>query len=357
MTIVAIPAALILSRVRLKPLLLITCPLLAAFSFGLTTFTQFAYLIGFGMLAGMALSFFRVASAPFYMRNSTRTERTHLFSLSFATNMLAGIVGSYGAGSLVTYIGGRTGDMVLGYQYTLYVAIAVSLLAFIPFAMIKSSAPSDEENRLVITWAQIKKRGGLYFKLTFSQGLIGLGAGLIVPFFNLYFRDRFQLEPDAIGFYYILMQMGMVVGTLFGPLLTPRLGLIRTIVLTQMLSIPFMLTLAYSYSLIFVVPAFILRSALMNLGVPLGTNFGMELCDKEEQALVNALMQISWTGFWMISVAVGGELIERHGYTLVLEIAAGLYVVSSVIYYLFFGRVERRSSEGKGWHLPAEPRL
>jgi len=357
MTAVAIPAALILSRVRLKPLLLVTCPLLALFSFGLTTFTQFEYLLAFGMLAGMALSFFRVASAPFYMRNSTRVERTHLFSLSFATNMLAGMVGSYGAGMLVTYIGDQTGNIILGYQYTLYTAIGVSLLAFIPFSMIKGSRPSDEENRLSISWSQLKSRGGFYLKLSFTQGLIGMGAGLVVPFFNLYLRDRFGLGPDVLGFYYILMQMGMVICSLFGPLLTPRLGLIRTIVITQVASIPFMLALSYAYSLYLAVPAFILRSALMNLGVPLATNFGMELSDREEQALVNALLQISWTGFWMISVAIGGELIERHGYTLVLNLAAVLYLASAVTYYWFFGRVEQRKSGGSGWHLPHDTRI
>ena len=357
MTAVAIPAALILSRVRLKPLLLITCPLLALFSFGLTTFTQFEYLIAFGLLAGMALSFFRVASAPFYMRNSTRTERTHLFSFSFATTMVAGMAGSYGAGLLVTYIGGQTGDMVLGYQYTLYTAIGVSLLAFIPFSLIKGSRPSEEENCLSISWRQVKSRSGFYFKLSVTQGLIGMGAGLVVPFLNLYFRDRFGLEPDVIGLYYILAQMGIVVGTLFGPLLTPRLGLIRTIVVTQVASIPFMLVLSYTYSLFLVVPAFILRGALMNLGVPLATNFGMELSDREEQALVNALLQISWTGFWMISVAIGGELIERHGYTLVLNLAAVLYVASAITYYWFFGRVEQRKSSGPGWYLPQDTRV
>jgi len=357
MTAVAIPAALILSRVRLKPLLLAACVLLAAFSYGLTTLTQFGYLITFGMLAGMALSFFRVASAPFYMRNSTRTERTHLFSFSFATNLLAGMIGSYGAGWLVTYLGERSGDMVWGYQITFYVAIGLSLLALVPFAMISSTAPSAEENHLSITLSQLKRRGGFYAKLTFTHGLIGMGAGLVVPFLNLYFRDRFGLEPDLIGFYYILMQMGMLVGTLCGPLLTPRLGLIRTIVLTQVASIPFMLMLSYTYSLFLAVPAFVLRGGLMNLGVPLATNFGMELSEKDEHALVNALLQISWSGFWMFSVAIGGALIERYGYTLVLNLAAGLYVASSIAYYLFFGKVERRSSERSGWHLPQETRL
>jgi predicted MFS family arabinose efflux permease len=357
MTLIAIPAGLLLSRVRLKPLLIVSCGLLAVFSFGLTTFTQMGYLIMFGLLAGMAISFFRVASGPFYMRNSTPTERTHLFSFSFATYLLAGIIGSYLAGNLVTLIGDMTGDIVVGYQYTLYIAIAVSLIALIPFALIRASAPSREENRISLTWGQLKRRGRFYIKISVANALIGMGAGLIIPFLNLYFRDRFGLPPDQIGFYYILLSLGMLVGTLSGPLLTPRLGLIRTIVFTQLASIPFMLALAYTHTLYLAVPAFVIRGGLMNLGTPISTNFGMELSEKSEQGLVNALLMISWTGSWMVSVAIGGHLIENFGYTVVLNIASGLYVASSAIYYFFFARVERRNSGRTGWHIPAETRM
>ncbi len=357
MTLVAIPAAMILSRVRLKPLLLASCALLAIFSYGLTTWTQLAYLLVFGVLAGMSFSFFRVASGPFYMRNSSQEERTHLFSFSFATHLLAGMIGSYGAGNLVTFIADKTGDIVLGYQYTMYAAIAVSLLAFIPFAMIRAAAPSADENRVTLSREQLKLRGSFYFRVTSVNFLIGMGAGLIIPFMNLYFRDRFSLGPDQIGFYFILLSMAMMVGTLCGPLLAPKLGLVRTVVWTQLASMPFMLVLAYTHSLALAVPAFILRGALMNLGVPISTNFAMEMSEKKEQGLVNALLMISWTGSWMVSVAIGGYLIEKYGYTVVLNISVGLYLLSSLAYYLYFRRSEHRHEERPNWHIPARNQL
>ncbi len=351
MTAVAIPAAMILSRVRLKPLLLVACVLFAFFSYGVTTYQQMILLAGFSILSGMAFAFFRVASGPFYMRNSTPKERTHLFSFSFATHLAAGMIGSWGAGNLVTIIGERTGDMVLGYQYTLYTAIAFSFLAFIPFSFVKAAKPSAEENRISLSVAQFKRRGRFYFRITFVNFLIGTGAGLIIPFLNLYFRDRFGLQPDRIGLYFILLSFGMLVGTLSGPFLTRKLGLVRTIVLTQLASIPFMLILAYSYYLPLVVPAFVIRGGLMNLGVPISSNLGMELADKEEQGLVNALLMISWTGSWMISVWIGGHVIEAYGYTVTLNISVVLYMISTVAYYLFFGKIERKNTDKPGWHI------
>jgi len=167
----------------------------------------------------------------------------------------------------------------------------------------------------------------------------------------LYFRDRFGLQPDRIGLYFILLSFGMLVGTLSGPFLTRKLGLVRTIVLTQLASIPFMLILAYSYYLPLVVPAFVIRGGLMNLGVPISSNLGMELADKEEQGLVNALLMISWTGSWMISVWIGGHVIEAYGYTVTLNISVVLYMISTVAYYLFFGKIERKNTDKPGWHI------
>ena len=357
MTMIAIPAAMLLSRVKLKPLLLVCCVLLASFSYGLSTWTQFEYLIGFGLLVGMTFAFFRVASGPFYMRNSTPKERTHLFSFSFATYLLAGMVGSLGAGNMVTIITEQTGNIMVGYQYTLYAGLATSALAMIPLSLIKAAAPSAEENRINLSWEQFRRRGGFYFRITFVNFMVGMGAGLIIPFLNLYFRDRFGLAPDRIGFYFIILQFSMLAGTLCGPLLTPRLGLVRTIVITQLASIPFMLTLSYAYSLYLAVPAFVIRGALMNMGVPVNTNFCMELCEKSEQGLVNALMMISWTGSWMVSVAIGGHIIEKYGYTVVLNVAVAFYLLSTLTYYTFFSRVEKRKPAGAGWYIPPETRL
>ena len=65
---------------------------------------------------------------------------------------------------------------------------------------------------------------GLHFKLVLPAMLIGLGAGLIIPFLNLYFRDRFGLSEGAIGVLFSVMQAFMVAGNLFGPAVSRRPG-------------------------------------------------------------------------------------------------------------------------------------
>ena len=132
------------------------------------------------------------------MRNSTPAERTHLFSFSFGMMLLAGMAGSIGSGKMVMVISGWTGDIILGYQITLYLGIVVALAALIPFFLIKSSKPSEEERRISLSYRQLKERGRFYFKITISNFIIGAGAGLIIPFLNLYFRDLVLGEGATI---------------------------------------------------------------------------------------------------------------------------------------------------------------
>ena len=351
MTVIAIPAGILLSRMRLRPILVVSVVLFAIFSYFIVSLKVFMLMAGCSVLSGMAFAFYRVAAGPFYMRNSNHEERTYLFSFSFGTNLLAGMIGALGAGRLAAFLGERAGDLVLGYQYTLYLGIAISLLSLIPFLMIKSPRPSHGEDRITISRAQLKERGGFYFKITFANFIVGMGAGLIIPFLNLYFRDRFKLAPDTIGLFYSVVHFAMLTGSLAGPILVKRFGLVRTVVVTQMASIPFMAVLSYAYFLPLAFVAFVIRGGLMNLGQPLVTNLGMELSHENEQGLVNALLMVAWTSSWMISTAVGGTLIENYGYTVTMNITVVLYILSTAVFYFFFRKAESRNRSGNGWNL------
>jgi predicted MFS family arabinose efflux permease len=116
---------------------------------------------------------------------------------------------------------------------------------------------------------------------------------------------------------------------------------VRTIVYTELASVPFMLVLAYTGNLSLAVGAFLLRGMLMNMAQPLATNFSMELVTPAEQPLVNSLTQMAWLGSWMISAALGGSLIERFGFTPPLLVTVALYIVSAGLYYYFFASFER----------------
>ncbi len=347
MTLISIPGAALLSRVRLKPVLAIATVLYAGFCL-LTIYSDQPSMIWFAyMFAGMMMTFYRIASSPFFMRNSSERERPYLFSLSFGIAVIAGVIGSVIFGQLVSILGTKFGyDSVSAHRMSMTVGILISLLALIPFSMLKMPKEIPVEDRVKFNWSSIAPHKWLFLKLTVPYFIVGTGAGIIIPFLNLFFRDRFDQSPDQIGFYFGLINLTMFIGVMTGPILVRKIGMVRTMVFTQLASIPFMLVLAFSYNFPLVIGAFLLRGALMNMGHPIGNNFAMEMVPRSHHGLMNALLMLAWTGSWMISAKLGGQIIETYGYTYSLVMAIILYVASSVAYFAFFRGTETSTDCG-----------
>ncbi|HYQ88795.1 MAG TPA: MFS transporter [Candidatus Binatia bacterium] len=296
-------------------------------------------------LSGMVVTTFRLSIAPVIMREVAPPIRPYLFSAAFTVLFLASIVGSILGGLMPHAFQGMTPSATLALRWSLYAACGLTLLAAIPFYRMSGGpgTPEPGAQATVSPWDQLRELAevdwGLQLKLALPATLIGLGAGLIIPFLNLYFRDRFGLTPAAIGILFAVMQGFMVVGNLFGPAVSKRLGLVRGVVATQLASVPFMLALALSGSFPVVVASFFLRGGLMNMNQPLTTHFAMEMVPEREHAITNSLLTLSWYVAWSVSADIGGALIQRRGYTEPLLLAAGLYVAASILYALFFHSV------------------
>ena len=225
----------------------------------------------------------------------------------------------------------------------LLAASFVTLVAVIPFSMMREqSAPAGtpRPGALEMLRELAEADWGLHLKLVAPAMLIGLGAGLIIPFLNLYFRDRYGLSEGEIGLLFAVMQGFMVLGNLFGPAVSRRFGLVGGVVATQLASVPFMVLLALPMPFPVAAGAFFFRGGLMNMNQPLASHFAMEVVARRDHAVTNSLLSLSWYLAWTVSAEMGGALIERRGYAEPLLLAAGLYVAASVLYWLFFRSVE-----------------
>jgi MFS family permease len=341
MAIISVPAALIIPRVQIKKILIFSVLLAGLFYLLQATLVERTPLLLASLFLGMTSSVARVAAAPFMMRNSTPKERTYLFSLHFGIYLFAAIIGSLGGGYLPDLFSHYVGSDAVTFRYSLYLSVFLSVLSLIPFMMI-TPEKKEEQSKDKRVWDRslLTERGLLLFKLCLPFFIVGMGAGLVIPFLNLYFRDRFLTPAGTIGVFFALLQFFMLTGILIGPLLSKRFGMIKTIVSTQLSSIPFMVVLAFTYCLPLAVLSFLFRGALMNMGQPISTNFAMEKVKEKEQALANALLMLSWTGSWAVSANLGGRLIKAYSFTPPLLITVGLYVISSILYYLFFSSEE-----------------
>ena len=344
--VAALPAAFLFRRAPARALLVLAGALTALGYTLQATFRAPELLLLLSFVTGMVITVFRLSIAPVIMRETGSSARPFLFSAAFGVLFASAIVGSIVGGALPRFFHAFLGEEQAALRATLYVGCVLTLLSTVPFFAMTEPAGSGTRppptalmqirDFLEIDW-------GLHLRLLLPAALVGLGAGLIIPFMNLYFRDRFGLSEGEIGALFAVMQGFMVVGNLFGPAVSRRIGLVGGVVATQLASVPFMVVLALSGNFPLVAAAFFLRSGLMNMNQPLASHFAMEVVSERDHAVTNSLLSLAWFLAWSLSADIGGALIERKGYTEPLLIAAGLYVAASILYWVFFKDVEEAS--------------
>jgi len=348
----ALPAGVISTRTNQKLFLIIN-----SFLYVLSSALSVLFPIQNGILicvfiAGIASTFSGIVSAPLIMANTTDKERTYVFSLQFAVGLAGGAIGSSLSGFLSELLKGQGESLAYGYRLTILGGCAIAAVGLVPLVFLKIQ-PLKPEDKLTISIASIRSLN-LRFSLKFlaSRALIGLGAGLTIPFLNIYFRDVYHSKPSNIGIYWSLSNGAMLIGALLAPLLSDKLGKVKLIVSSQLLSILFMLGLASAPTESLALIPFLIRVSLMNMSTPIASAFALEMSPKKEQGIINAMLMLSWSLPWSLSTLLGGKLIQNYGFYASFISTSILYLLSSVLFYLFFRNVEQERKVERVAPLP-----
>ena len=333
---VSLPAALWADRLRPSRLFLFTG---SGFVLGLAAMLLLPpeplLLKALSFLVGGLFAVHWVAEGPFFMRTEGPEHRTELFGIAHALETLAMIATAWGTGALAEWLARRLGSETEGLRWAIAAAAAATLLAAFPYARIGTPASRDPPKG----WRDyvVPRQAGLVFRLSLPTFLVGCGAGLTIPFLNLYFRDRFGLTPGPIGGLFSVAQVLTMGGFLAGPVLARRFGHVRAVVATELLSLPFFFVLAVTDQLGAAVGAFWMRAALMNMNQPIGSVFAMEIVDPDQQSVLNSVKTFAWNASWMISAYAGGAIIEETGsYAPVMYVTMALYLVAAALFWSFF---------------------
>ncbi|MEN3044696.1 MAG: MFS transporter [Candidatus Hydrothermales bacterium] len=337
-TVMIFPAAFIVRKIKIKPIFIISI-IFSSFGSLIAIITPIYFQVAFGLIiAGIFCSFFSVISGPLMMQISTEVERAHLFSLNFAISLASGILGNILAGNLPIIFLNKGISLISGFRFALIIHILISLISLIPFILIKEEKIVDEKNLKIF---DVKTSKILILKLSIPHILVGFGAGLTIPFLNLYFRDRFLLDSRGIGYLFSISQFMMIIGTLSAPFFAKIFGKIKTVIISQMLSVPFLFILSITYNFPLAAISFLLRATLMNMAQPLVMNFSLEIVNENDRPLVSGILNVAWLSAWGISANLSGKIIETQGYFIPFNLTLLFYVISSFLYFFFILPLEK----------------
>lgn len=299
------------------------------------------------LLTGLFMAFVQVSGIPFLAENSTPGERVHLFSINFAIVTVANVVGSLSGGMIADLLETALAlSTVEAIRSSLLIGASIFTIGLFPFFRLQEKPTEPVKTKRiegVSTGEDSLKRNLLViFHFSFASLLIGFGSGLVVPYLNLYFANRFGASNSYIGFVLSLGSAMTAVAVMIGPALSRRVGKVKALILFQLLSIPFLLLTAYSTSLWLASLGFLLRQALMNAGGPLQSAVAMEVVSDKYKGLANSMNQTVFNIGWATMGPVATGLVVAQGsywgYAYAFTITAALYVISSLYYYFIFGR-------------------
>lgn len=343
--VLAIPLAILCSNTSARKSLLISVMLGIAAMSGLALFTGKAPLMIFSALNGAATAVFSITAFPLMARNSDESDRQRLFSFQFAAYMTAAFTGNLAAGWLTglwsrLFCGGIEG--VMAYRLTMLSACALLIAASWPALKIRESRPIDKSDG--------KSFSGIDFSAALvvfaPQLLIGFGAGMIMPYLNIFFKTSFTLGIASLGLCMSLMPLAMAAGGLMGPWLVKKQGRVRAMITLQSLSIPFLAAMGFSGFIVPVVLAAFARTLFMNASWPIYSVFMLSHFPQNQHSAASAIYSAGWNLTYSFGARLSGRLQMDFGFTVPFLITIICYSLATLFLSKYFLKEDSKKAVG-----------
>ena len=389
------PAGACIDRFSGKIILICSTLLIGIAGAGQILFRQPLPLLISSFVVGVGLAFLLVITAPFLTLNSTHEERPHLFSMNISLSLITLVLGEVIGGVLPVLFRSiprlmdplpywsssllSTQPEVRSYQLALLFAGIIAVPSFIPLFMMSnirparrikhsSSLPLSPDNtasqtsesstgtplgRTSAGWLPWAARREVFFSHTISliniflhsafiflvlvYVLTGFGAGLFIPYFNIYFVQHLNASPALFGVIDGGANTITALLTLSAPRLAMRFGKINAITLTRLASIPLLLIIGLTSFLPLAAFIYLFRQGTMDMSAGILQVFSMESVTEKHRGLANSSYQAAFQVPWALAAPIGGLIIVHSGYTPIFLLGAFFYLLTIIILWARFG--------------------
>ena len=284
------------------------------------------------ILWGAVFTCFQVSTLPYVMRNTATEKQSHAISLNYATHSFGTI-----ASGIIIFVLSKLLNLKMDEGTALIVISIIGYwgVRYLFKLKVDKVVPVTRE----LQWKSYD--WDLLLKAIVPTFIIAIGAGLTIPFINLFFFHNFEM--DSSNFALIGGAASLLVATtaLLVPNVKKKLGFKKGITLTQSIAILALVALAttefftnYWWALPIAVLCFWIRTPLMNMAAPMTSELTMKYVGEKNQEMLSAVMAAIWSGSWYFSSQIFRFLKDAGlPYAYIFYITAVLYAFGVFMYY------------------------
>ena len=351
--IFAIPLGIYIRGKKLKPFFISSAIMVPLTSILIIQSIHFDinFLIKFSFLLwGLGIMLMRVCSLPFIIRSSNSNNSTEALSLIAATWSLSTII----SGLIISGSSWINNLFFVDVNYLDERKILL-LITLIGMSGIYFSLKIDEKKPLFTeksNFLDIHKNYDwkLIFKAISPLILISIGAGLTIPFVNLFFNSIFNLTSSQFSIMGSLTGILVFLFSLSVPSLRKKFGYWMTIVIVQSIAILCLVLMAlteiyadYEIAIVIAISAYVLRQPLMHMAHPASNELMMNYVGEKNQELISALSSSLWSASWFFSAKIFEWLrLLNYNYYKIFLITALLYTIGVILFSILIKDYNKR---------------
>jgi len=345
-TIALIPFAIAADRYGRKPFVL------AGFLSSTAAYLLFAYTRDLNMLllasalggVGLAGGFSSAVWTPAWtalLADKSHERRTGAFAWSQGIWALALTAGS--AMAVIPFLLRAKLNTAFGasYEYAFLLLAGFAVVSGVVLLPVRETPPKRTKGVGSRRWFRLRSRSQIA-KFSVTVGMVGFASGLAVQLLSLWFNKMYGASDTALGPWFGAAEATSLVVVPLIPRLTGKLGSPKTVLLTQGLSSALLAVMVVAPTYQFAAGLYIARNFFMNIAWPIQQSYLMGTVTRQERASASAITYTVWGVGSSISPLLAGYFLSGTSFISIsapLSVGGGLYLVSTVVFYLFFRNI------------------
>jgi MFS family permease len=227
-------------------------------------------------------------------------------------------------------------ELVAGYGYVFLVTVVCSLVP-IMYVLRVTEKNAKPEKLIVHFDRKMQKMLAVY---AFQNGLFGVGAAFVIPWFPLIFERGMDANLYDVSLIITLSNIVLAVGWLVVPKFAEIRGSVVLVAVAQIASVvPFVL-IPFTDSLIIVALLYTFRNFLMIVPMPVLNAYLVNVVSREIRASFLSLGQLAWMAGFAPAVAIAGHLWnDDYSKAEPFFYASALYIVATLIFWAYFKNI------------------